>query len=320
MRKIELVTAVAVVVFWTYQAAHAQCDNCPTPHVVIYGVKMKVPIPPADSAGFYTTPSSQQALANWISLDTLVNLIGSVMVNDPDKDCVNWTEGSLAYGLSTLSDSLGGVELEGDTVSDVPPSGKLKGVEYLVWGEVDSSGGKYHFHVYLEDGYSRDRIASGEADFTKPGLADSAGNKAISTIEEDFLSYFTGEWCASLKSIADRFEELLFGAFLEKVADGPCPQRLEDLLIVAIHSKHQNFYCRVVKLDNLKGFDARPHRHFNVKKENVGQIDLYALNSLVTILVSPDAPETFRRVKKVGQESAILPVVIQNRGVYLSLL
>ena len=186
MRKIELVTAVAVVVFWTYQAAHAQCDNCPTPHVVIYGVKMKVPIPPADSAGFYTTASSQQALTNWVSLDTLVGVMGSVMTNDPDKGCVSWTEGALSYQMRALPDSLAGVELEGDTVSDLPPSGKVKGVEYLVWGELDSSGGKYHFHVYLEDGYSRDRIASGEADFTKVSQADSAANKAVSAIEPVF--------------------------------------------------------------------------------------------------------------------------------------
>ncbi len=174
------------MLFGARRLAFCQCDNCPTPHVVIYGVKMKVPIPPADSAGFYTTPASQKALANWISLDTLVGALGSIMATDPDKGCISWTENSLVYQMSGLPDSLAGVELEGDTASDVPPSGKLKGVEYLIWGELDSSGGKYHFHVYLEDGYSRDRISSGEADFKTADKADSAASAAISAIEPVF--------------------------------------------------------------------------------------------------------------------------------------
>ena len=58
----------------------------------------------------------------------------------------------------------------------------MGGVDFVIWSTLDSSGGMYHFHVYLEDAYSRTRLATGEADFSDPHNSESAANTAINQI------------------------------------------------------------------------------------------------------------------------------------------
>ena len=166
----------------------AQCDNCPPPQVVIYGLQMNVAMPPpSDSAtGAYATTASQQALFNWISLEDVIVPLGAIGNDDPEAQCINWSQGSLANQLATLPDSLVKIHLQNYWTGDTPPAGPLGGVDYLIWATLDSSGGQYHFNVYLEDGYTRDRIASGEADFSTASDAVAAATSAISQIEPVF--------------------------------------------------------------------------------------------------------------------------------------
>ena len=175
-----------VVLLAICETLHAQCDNCPPPNVVIYGVQMNVPMPPQDSGGVYLTNGQWPALSNWIGLEDVIVPLGAIMNDDPEKSCVNWSDGSLANQLATLPDSSVKVDLENYWTGDVPPAGALGGVDYLIWATLDSSGSQYHFNVYLEDGYTRERIAAGEADFSTASAGVSAATSAISSIEPVF--------------------------------------------------------------------------------------------------------------------------------------
>ena len=179
---------IAALVFLLagFRGAMAQCDNCPKPQVVIYGVQMNVPMPAPDSGGVYLTNGSGPAFLNWVGLGDVIVPLGAIMNDDPEASCVQWSEGSLANQLATLPDSAVKIHLENYWTGDVPDTGSLGGVDYLIWTSLDSSGGAYHFNVYLEDGYTRERIATGEADFTSASGAVSAANSAISSIEPVF--------------------------------------------------------------------------------------------------------------------------------------
>jgi Secretion system C-terminal sorting domain len=178
---------IIVVFLESSRPAIAQCDNCPPPNVVIYGLQMNVSMPPPDSSdGEYFLPASKAAFYNWVALEDVIVPLGAIMNDDPEKSCVNWSEGSLANQLATLPDSSVKVHLENYWTGDVPPAGALGGVDYLIWATLDSSGGQYHFNVYLEDGYTRQRIASGEADFSTASSGVSAATSAISSIEPVF--------------------------------------------------------------------------------------------------------------------------------------
>lgn len=153
MQKFISMMLTMVVLLAICKTVHAQCDNCPPPNVVIYGLQMNVPMPPPDSGGVYLTNGQWPALSNWIGLEDVIVPLGAIMNDDPEKSCVNWSEGSLANQLATLPDSLVRIHLENYWTGDVPPSGPLAGVDYLIWATLDSSGGQYQFNVFLEDGY-----------------------------------------------------------------------------------------------------------------------------------------------------------------------
>lgn len=167
-----------------FETAQAQCDNCPAPHVVIYGVQMNVPLPPPDdtTTGAYTTTGSLQALSSWSSLGNIVLALDSIAVKDPEDSCVNWSLVSILSPSDTLSDSLTMTNLEQYSAGDVPPAGTVNGVDYLIWATLDSSGGQYHFHVYLEDGYARTRIATGQGNFANVSGAAMAADSAVAQL------------------------------------------------------------------------------------------------------------------------------------------
>jgi len=177
-----------VVLLASCEIVRAQCDNCPAPQVVIYGVQMNVALPPPDdtTTGAYTTTGSQQALSNWSSLGNIVLALDSIMVKDPEDSCVNWTLVSIFSPSDTLSDSLTMANMEQYSAGDVPPAGTVNGVDYLIWATLDSSGGQYHFHVYLEDGYSRTRIDSAQGNFTTTSGAVAAADSAVAHLEPVF--------------------------------------------------------------------------------------------------------------------------------------
>jgi len=186
-----MITRCALVIcagYFSQSIADGQCDNCPPPQVVIYGLQMNVPMPPPDDSttGSYTTTASRQALFNWIALEDVIVPLGAISNNDPEKDCVKWSQGSLANQLATLPDSSIRYHMENYWTGDVPDTGSLGGVDYLIWASLDSSAGQYHFRVYLEDGNTRERIAQGEADFASASNAVTAAGSAISQIEPVF--------------------------------------------------------------------------------------------------------------------------------------
>jgi hypothetical protein len=176
------------VAFFSKNAWAQDCDNCPTPNVVIYGLQMNVSIPPPDDSttGAYTSQSSQNAFLNWVALEDAIVQVGNIASSDPEASCVHWLQGSLAAQLSTVPDSMVRVHLENYWTGETPPAGALGGVDYLIRASIDSSGGSYHFHVYLEDGTTRDRIAAGEADFSAASGGTTAATSAIASIEPVF--------------------------------------------------------------------------------------------------------------------------------------
>ncbi|HEY9165993.1 MAG TPA: T9SS type A sorting domain-containing protein [Candidatus Kryptonia bacterium] len=188
MKTIINLVRVMIIMLAVSECARAQCDNCPPPQVVIYGMQLNVPIPSPDDSttGSYTTTASQQAFLNWVALGDVFVPLSGIANNDPEANCVRWSQGSLANQLATLPDSLVRIHLQNYWTGDVPDTGALGGVDYLIRATMDSSGGAYHFHVYLEDGYTRERIATGSADFSGASGAVGAANTAIASIEPVF--------------------------------------------------------------------------------------------------------------------------------------
>ena len=179
---------ILMIILTAHESVLAQCDNCPAPQVVIYGVQMNVALPPPDdtTTGAYTTTGSLQALSSWSSLGNIVLALDSIAFKDPEDSCVNWTQVSTLDPSDTLLDSLTMANLEQYSAGDVPAAGTVAGVDYLIWATLDSSGGQYHFHVYLEDGYSRTRIDSAQGNFTYASDAVTAADSAVSRIEPVF--------------------------------------------------------------------------------------------------------------------------------------
>lgn len=167
--------------------AQTSCDNCPPPQVVLYGIQMQVPQPPPDdSLGQYTTASSQQAFYNWLALGDAYVTVAAIANSDPEKGCMTWLDGTMAQELAANPDTTVIVHLQNYSTGDLPPSGQVAGVDYLVWSTLDSSGGQYTISVYLEDAYSRHRIAVGTQSFTNPNGAQAAAASAITQIEPVF--------------------------------------------------------------------------------------------------------------------------------------
>ena len=133
--------------------------------------------------GLIRNPASRKALSDWMALENMVIPLGAISNNDPKKDCILWSQGSLANQLFTSSDTAARIQLENFSTEDVPDAGGVGGVDYLIWASLDSSDGQYHFHVHLEDGNTREGIAEGDADFTDASEAEAAANTAISKIE-----------------------------------------------------------------------------------------------------------------------------------------
>jgi len=148
---------------------------------------MNVPQPPPDdSLGQYITTKSQQAFFNWIALGDAQIPVGQIGKTDPERDCVNWLYGSMAQQIAANTDTTAIVHQQNYSTGDLPPAGPVPGVEYIIWGSIDSSGGQYHFHVYLEDAYSRTRIAAGQADFTDPKNTQTEAQSAVQQLEPVF--------------------------------------------------------------------------------------------------------------------------------------
>ena len=157
------------------------CDDCPEPEVVIYGANINVPMPQTD-----TTQQSQKALFDWIQLGDVNDAEANIVTSDPEKDCVQWTNATGSQALSGTQDTSSLSSQLNSTDNGVPATGPVPGADYIIWSKVDSSGGQYHFHIYLQDGYSRTTIASGEADFTDTYNSADAAKTAISQIEPVF--------------------------------------------------------------------------------------------------------------------------------------
>ncbi len=174
----------AVLVLLQTGFAQNSCDNCRKPMVDLYGIKMNVPMPPPDdSLGEYTTTQSQQAFLNWLSLGDAMVAMAQIKDNDPDKDCIHWLDGTMAQELAANPDTTVKVHLENYSTGDLPPDGKVDGVDFVIWGEIDSSGGQYQVSVYLEDACQRTRLATGQESFSDPNNALTECASAAAQIE-----------------------------------------------------------------------------------------------------------------------------------------
>jgi len=160
------------------------CDDCPAPIVDVYGVRMDVKMP-TDSSG-KSIDMLQPAFLNWLALGDAVVPIAQIKDNDPEKDCIDWLVGTMAQEFLANPDTELKAHLENWSTGDLPPDGPVPGIDFLIWSSLDSSGGQFHFHVYLEDAHTRTRLAQGESDFTDPKKSIDAASTAISQIEPIF--------------------------------------------------------------------------------------------------------------------------------------
>ncbi len=164
----------------------SSCDDCPKPIVDLYGVRMDVAMPTkGDSSGGAIDPL-QPAFLNWIALGNAMVAMAQIKDNDPEKDCVDWLVGTMAQEFLANPDTVIKAHLENWSTGDLPANGPVPGIDYLIWASLDSSGGQFHFHVYLEDAHTRTRLAQGESDFTDPNKSLDAAGSAISQIEPIF--------------------------------------------------------------------------------------------------------------------------------------
>ncbi len=162
------------------------CDNCPKPIVDLYGVRMDVTMPTkGDSSGGAIDPL-QPAFLNWIALGNAMVAMVQIKDNDPEKDCIDWLDGTMAQEFLANPDTVLKAHLENFSTGNLPANGPVPGIDYLIWASLDSSGGQFHFHVYLEDAHTRTRLAQGESDFTDPNKSTDAAGNATSQIEPIF--------------------------------------------------------------------------------------------------------------------------------------
>ena len=162
------------------------CDNCPKPIVDLYGVRMDVGMPTkGDSSGGAIDPL-QPAFLNWIALGNAMVAMVQIKDNDPEKDCIDWLDGTMAQEFLANPDTVLKAHLENFSTGNLPANGPVPGIDYLIWASLDSSGGQFHFHVYLEDAHTRTRLAQGESDFTDPNKSLDAAGNATSQIEPIF--------------------------------------------------------------------------------------------------------------------------------------
>ena len=213
--KLRLAGTIIAFFLMNVQTSFAQtmCDDCPPPQVVLYGIQMLVPQPPPDdSLGQYTTASSRDAFLNWLALEDAIVSVASIENNDPEKSCVTWLGGTMAQELAANPDTSVLVHVQNYSTGDIPPSGQVAGVDYLIWSTLDSSGGQYTIEVYLEDAYSRTRIASGSASFTDPNGSTDAAASAVSQIEPVFEKIR-----AYQKQLRDQSDEIAISAKIDIV-------------------------------------------------------------------------------------------------------
>ena len=162
------------------------CDHCPKPIVDLYGVRMDVSMPTKGDSSGGTIDPLQPAFLNWIALGDAMVAMAQIKDNDPEKDCIDWLVGTMAQEFLANPDTVIKAHLENYSTVDLPANGPVPGIDYLIWASLDSSGGQYHFHVYLEDAHTRTRLAQGESDFTDPNKSQDAAGSAISQIEPIF--------------------------------------------------------------------------------------------------------------------------------------
>ncbi len=175
---------IGTFIFISNIYAQTACDNCPKPIVDIYGVRMDVGMP-TDSTGKVTNLLDPVFL-NWIALGSAQVAMAQIQDNDPEKDCIHWLDGTMAQEFLANPDTVIKAHLENFSTGELPANGPVPGIDFLIWASLDSSGGQYHFHVYLEEAHTRARLAEGESDFTDPNKSLEAANTAILQIEPVF--------------------------------------------------------------------------------------------------------------------------------------
>ncbi len=156
-----------------------QCDDCVAPSVLLYGMKVTIPMPPFDTLHtYYSGSKNDKDFFHWLDLNgitthTIINI-------DPEKGCVEWYDGALREKIIN-HDSLMMIHVANYYV-DLPHDGPINGGEYVLWGMIDSSGGSYRARVFLEDAVTRDQIAVGEKLFVNSIDAMNATDSALVSI------------------------------------------------------------------------------------------------------------------------------------------
>lgn len=155
-------TTVLIALFLIIRvASFAQaCDECSFPRVALYDCHM-----------FVVRPDDPDSIIAWqILYWPAAAARGYIRANDPKESCIVWKDGAMINALELQNNKL----IFGSEYSNIPPSGEINSVDYLITSHVSTHGSKYLFTLFLETAVSREVVKTVDIEFS--GDVESANN------------------------------------------------------------------------------------------------------------------------------------------------
>ncbi len=142
------------------------CDECSLPRVALYDCFIDVPRPADDP----------DAIIAWQTLYwPAAASRGYIRANDPTKNCLVWRDGAMINALELQNGKL----KFGPEYSNLPPSGPINSIDYLITSKVESRGNNYVFTLFLETAESREIVKTVDVEFeANVDGAENAGKQA----------------------------------------------------------------------------------------------------------------------------------------------
>jgi hypothetical protein len=122
-------------------------DGCPAPSAAVFDLAL----PPAPSQ---SDPHYQADAANWTTLRSSSGGLAKAMFNDDaSQPYITYTDAQLVQNQQA------GKNLQVGIGTDLPPSGPVPGVDYIVGGTIAGQEGAYTLSAFLEDAQTRATLA-----------------------------------------------------------------------------------------------------------------------------------------------------------------
>ena len=141
-----------------------ECQKCPRRSIGLFDCDVQIPQP---------SWGSQLSLSDWLEFNFIGGGIhAELFSNDPSRDCLSFYDGQFVLAADSLPDF--------DSLSyqisynwqNLPGSGSLSYVDYIVYSELTESGSNYNITVYLETGKTREIVTTNTIQYNPaiPGL------------------------------------------------------------------------------------------------------------------------------------------------------